>query len=140
MPKKFKAITAFIANLPDDQNMDCAEARIAIPVMIVNGTADPVNPYEGGMMPSTNFVMGTVRSTDQTFHYWSSLAGYKGEPVKQNLPDTDPSDGKQIERYTFKASGKPEIVLLKVLGGKHDDPNDINVYVEAWEFFKRQIK
>lgn len=140
MPGKFRAVTALIANLPTVDNMDCAEANVAVPIMIVNGTADPVNPYEGGMMQSTNFIMGKVRSTDQSFQYWSGLAGYKGEPVKESLPDTDPSDGKTIERYTYKQPGKPEVVLLKVIGGKHDYPNDIDVHVEAWTFFKRQIQ
>lgn len=140
MPEKIRAITALIANLPDNQNMDCQEAKIAIPVMIVNGTADPVNPYEGGMMQSSTFIMGTVRSTDQTFQYWASLAGYTGKPLQKGLPDTDPADGKVIERYTYCDKGKPEVVLLKVVGGKHDEPNDIDVYLESWEFFKRQIK
>jgi polyhydroxybutyrate depolymerase len=140
MPGKFRAITALIANLPDDNNMDCAESKVSIPVMIVNGTADATNPYEGGMMQSGNFIMGTVRSTDQTFQYWATLAGYTGKPVKENIPDNDPSDGKTIERYTYKQKGKPEIVLLKVVGGKHDYPNDIDVHLEGWEFFKRQLK
>ncbi len=139
MPGKFRAVTAIIANLPDTDNMDCAEAKVAIPIMIVNGTADPLNPYEGGLMQSGNFMMGNVRSTDRTFHYWASLAGYEGDPVKELLPDTDPADGKTIERYTYKKHGKPEVVLLKVIGGKHDYPNDIDVHVEAWEFFKRQL-
>ena len=140
MPRQFRAITALIANLPDDNNMDCAESKVAIPVMIVNGTADPTNPYNGGMMQSANFIMGTVRSTDLTFQYWATLAGYSGEAVKENIPDNDPADGKVIERYTYKEKGKPEVVLLKVVGGKHDYPNDIDVHVEAWEFFKRQLK
>jgi polyhydroxybutyrate depolymerase len=138
MPGKFKAVTAIIANLPDSDNMDCTEAKVAIPIMIINGTADPLNRYEGGMMQSGNFIMGNVRSTDRTFHYWSSLAGYKGNPKKELVPDNDPADGKTIERYTYKEKGKPEVVLLKVIGGKHDYPNDIDVHVEAWEFFKRQ--
>ena len=138
MPGKFRAVTALIANLPDEPNMDCVESKVPISIMIVNGTADATNPYEGGMMQSGNFIMGTVRSTDNSFHYWSSLAGYKGEPVKETLPDVDPSDGKTIERYTYKTAGKPEVVLLKVIGGKHDYPNDIDVHVEAWAFFKRQ--
>jgi polyhydroxybutyrate depolymerase len=54
------------------------------------------------------------------------------------LPDTDPADGKTLERYTFKKKGKPEVVLLKVIGGKHDYPSDIDVHEEAWKFFKRQ--
>ena len=55
------------------------------------------------------------------------------------LDDTDPSDGKNIERYTYKEKGHPEVTLLKVINGKHDYPNDIDVHVEAWNFFKRQL-
>jgi polyhydroxybutyrate depolymerase len=139
IPKKFRAVTAIIANLPDSDNMDCVDSRVAIPIMIVNGTADPLNKYEGGMMQSGSFIMGNVKSTDKSFHYWSDLAGYRGDPVKSSIPDNDPSDGKTIERYTYKEKGKPEVVLLKVIGGKHDYPNDIDVHVEAWEFFKRQL-
>jgi polyhydroxybutyrate depolymerase len=139
MPDKFRAVTAIIANLPDDPNMDCAGRDVPIAVMIVNSTTDPVNPYNGGEVHTGNFKAGTVRSTDETFHYWAHLAGYKGEPEKKLLPDTDPADGKTIERYTYRAKNKPEVVLLKVIGGKHDYPNDIDVHVEAWEFFKRQL-
>ncbi|MEX1238870.1 MAG: poly(3-hydroxybutyrate) depolymerase [Cyclobacteriaceae bacterium] len=138
-PGKFRAITAIIANLPDDQNMDCAGVNAPLPVMIINGTADLVNPYNGGLMQTGSFKAGTVRSTEESFQYWAGLAGYRGDPLKQILPDNDPGDGKVIERYTYKKKNKPEVVLLKVMGGKHDYPNDIDVHEEAWEFFKRQI-
>ena len=81
--------------------------------------------------------MGFVRSTDRTFDYWAKLAGYKGEPTLEKLPDNDPNDNKIIEKYTFKEKKKPEVTLLKVIGGKHDYPNDIDVYLEAWAFFMR---
>lgn len=140
MPEKFRAITALIANLPDTNNIDCAEKRMAMPVMIVNGTADKVNPYEGGEVITNNISLGFVRSTDRTFAYWSSLAGYKGAAKKEDLPDTDPKDGKTVEKYTFKKKRKPEVTLLKVINGKHDYPNDIDVHLEAWAFFKRAMK
>ncbi|HEX8356257.1 MAG TPA: PHB depolymerase family esterase [Segetibacter sp.] len=138
MPEKIKAITAVIANLPDTNNLDCIEMKRAMPVMIINGTEDPLNLYNGGMMVLGNVTLGNVRSTDRTLAYWANLAGYSGIPVKENLPDRDPTDGRTIERYTYKMKGKPEVVLLKVIGGKHDYPKDIDVYEEAWEFFKRQ--
>lgn len=140
MPEQFRAITALIANLPDTNNLDCPEKRMAVPVLIVNGTADQTNPYEGGEVKTNGISLGMVRSTDRTFHYWSELAGYARKPKKSRLLDTDPTDGKTIEQYTYKAKGKPEVTLLKVLGGKHDYPNDINVYLEAWAFFKRQLE
>jgi polyhydroxybutyrate depolymerase len=138
MPEKFKAVTAIIANLPDTNNLDCVEVRRPISIMIINGTEDPLNKYDGGMMVSEGVTFGYVRSTDRTFKYWSDMAGYKGAPEKESLPDTDPADGKTIERYTYKQKGKPEVVLLKVIGGKHDYPRDIDVHEAAWDFFKRQ--
>lgn len=139
MPARFKAITAIIASLPDTSNMDCIERKLPMPVMIINGTSDPVNPYNGGEVKISGTVFGKVRSTEQTFRYWSSLDGYKGKPKKEILPDTDPTDGKTIEKFSYKKKGKPEVVLLKVINGKHDYPNDIDVYLESWNFFKRQI-
>ena len=141
MPEKFRAVTALIANLPDTNNLDCPERRVPLPIMIVNGTDDKINPYQGGeVVIGNNISLGLVRSTDRTFQYWSNLAGYKKPPKKQLLPDTDPNDGKTIERYTYKKRKKPEVTLLKVIGGKHDYPNDIDVYLETWAFFKRQMK
>lgn len=139
MPEKFMAITAIVANLPDSDNMDCIPSKLPVSVMIINGTEDPLNKYNGGEMKIPGAYLGRVRSTEQTFKYWADLAGYKTRPVKKKLPDTDPYDGKTIESYTCKAKHKPEIVLLKVIGGKHDYPNDIDVYLETWKFFKRQI-
>ena len=138
-PEKFRAITAIIANIPDSSNLDCIEKKLPMAAMIINGTADQTNPYNGGEMIIGGAAWGRVRSTEQSFNYWASLDGYKGEPEREILPDTDPADGKTIEKFTYKAKGKPEVVLLKVINGKHDYPNDINVYLEAWSFFKRQI-
>lgn len=139
MPAKIRAITAIIANLPDSAWSDCSEAKQPLPVLIINGTLDQTNPYAGGEMFVNNASFGVVRSTENSFLYWAGMAGYKGEPVKKLLPDTDPNDNKTIESYTFKKAGKPEVTLLKVIGGKHDYPNDIDVYLFAWDFFKRQF-
>jgi polyhydroxybutyrate depolymerase len=137
MPEKIKAITAIIANIPVPSNMDCIEKKRPMPVMIINGTNDPTNPYNGGISAKNK---GFVRSAHESFQYWSTLARYKGKPTKQALPDNDPKDGRTIEKYTYKQKGKPEITLLKVIDGGHNFPNDIDVYLESWNFFKRQIE
>jgi polyhydroxybutyrate depolymerase len=136
MPEKIKGITAIVANLPVASNMDCIEKRMPIPVMIINGTNDLTNPYNGGISAKNK---GLVRSSDETFRYWAILGGYKGEPTMEALPDKDPTDGKTIEKYTYKQKGKPEITLLKVINGEHNNPKDIDVYLESWSFFKRHI-
>ena len=134
MPEKFKAITAIVANLPEANNMDCIEKKAPIAVMIINGTNDLTNPYNGGISAKNK---GLVVSTEDTFHYWATINGYKGTPSMEKLPDLEP-DGKTIEKYTFKQKGKPEVVLLKVINGEHNNPKDIDVFLESWNFFKRQ--
>jgi polyhydroxybutyrate depolymerase len=141
MPNAFRAITAIIANLPDSTNMDCKPSGKAIAMMIVNGTLDPINPYQGGpVILGKNMNMGAVLSTDRTLDYWAGLARYQGKPNRETVPDADPADGKTIERYTYRQIGKPEIVLLKVIGGKHDYPGDLDVHQEALTFFMRQVQ
>lgn len=141
MPGTFRAITAIIANLPDSTNLDCVPSGRALPVMIVNGTEDPINPYEGGaVVLGGNMNMGRVRSTGQTLAYWAGLAHHTGQPTLEKLPDTNPGDGRTVERYTYHAAGKPDVVLLKVIGGKHDYPGDIDVHLEALRFFGQQIR
>lgn len=140
-PENFRAYTAIIANLPDTDNIDCAGKNVAVSMMIVNGTKDTINPYNGGPVIFTDGTnMGNVRSTDRTFDYWVKLAGYQGEPKIEKLPDTDPADSKTLEKYTYSKKGKPTVVLLKVIGGFHEYPNDIDVHVQAWEFFKSKMK
>ena len=138
-PECFTAISVLIANLPDTNNFDCIESGKAVPVMIVNGTADATNPYHGGLMSTGNVNLGHVRSTDSTVAYWTRLAGYNILPPAEKLPDTDPADGKTIERFRYNEKGKPDVWLYKVIGGKHDYPNDIDVFLESWDFFKRQL-
>jgi polyhydroxybutyrate depolymerase len=140
MPGDIKAIAAIVANMPDSASSDCAASGKPLPVLIINGTLDNVNPYNGGEMFVNNSSYGVVRSSDNTFAFWSRLAGYKGEAEKILLPDNDPGDNKTIESYTYKAKDKPQVSLLKVIGGKHDYPGDIDVYVYAWDFFKVQNK
>ncbi|CCG99645.1 Poly(3-hydroxybutyrate) depolymerase-like protein [Fibrella aestuarina BUZ 2] len=141
MPGTFRAVTAIIANLPGDDNLDCVPSGKPVAIMIINGTDDPVNPYKGGpVILGQNMNMGVVRSTEQTLAYWANLARYQGQPTHDNVPDRDPADGKTIERFTYRAKGKPDVVLLKVNGGKHDYPNDIDVHLEALTFFQQQRK
>jgi polyhydroxybutyrate depolymerase len=82
---------------------------------------------------------GHVLSTENTFTYWASLAGYKGKPKVEQLPDPNPNNKQTITKYTFKQGKKPEVVLLKVIGGEHAFPEDVNGFTESWQFFKRQI-
>jgi polyhydroxybutyrate depolymerase len=139
LPTKFKAISAIVANMPTDDNLDCGEAKIPIAAQIINGTADETNPYNGGEVKTSGVTLGKVRSTEQSFQYWASLDGHKGKPVKTILPDADTSNDITVESYSYRNKNKPEVTLLKVVNGKHQFLTDIDMFEESWKFFKRQI-
>ncbi len=136
MPEKFKAISVVVANMRD--TMYCPESKKPIAVMITNGTKDVMNPYNGGPLVTS---AGTtfIRSSDQSFKYWAALAGYKGQPSVEDLPLAD-STGQRITRYTFKGRNKPEIALLQVHDMGHDNPKAVEIFLESWAFFKREIE
>jgi len=140
MPAKCKAISAIVANLPDSTNLDCAESRVPVAVMITNGTKDPINPYNGGQMVVNGSSFGGVLSTENTFNYWAHLAGYTGRPLVEHLADTDTTNNQTITQYSYKKEGKPEVTLLQVAGGAHAFPGDVDIFLSSWAFFKRQIK
>lgn len=140
MPEECRAISAIVANLPDTTNLDCTEAKKPVAVLISNGTADALNPYGGGKMIMNGASWGEVRSTERSFRYWADVAGYQGQPVTEAVPDPDTTNNQTITRYTFQQAGKPEVTLLQVNGGAHAFPQDIDIFLESWAFFQRELK
>jgi len=75
-PELVKAIAPIAANMPVDSNLDCSKTGVAVPVAILNGRNDPINPYEGGSVEILgNTSRGSVLSTDASINYWLALAG-----------------------------------------------------------------
>lgn len=140
MPEKCTGITAVVASLPDSMSMDCAASKKPVAVLIANGTNDGLNKYNGGDIIINGSSWGVMQPTESSFHYWAALAGYSGAPVTEDLPDSIPSNGQNITRYTYRQKDKPAVVLLKVNGGEHAFPKDIDIFITAAAFFKEELK
>ena len=56
---QFAAVAAISANLPKPGNLACTPSGASMPVMVINGTDDPINPFGGGdvipIMPGSRF-------------------------------------------------------------------------------------
>lgn len=154
-PDLVRGVAAIAANLPTQRNLSCAPSGTAVPVMIVNGTADPINPFAGGEVTLVGPFgsRGTVRSAKATAQYWVQLAGYSAEPFFHRYPDNDPDDGSVADRRVWAAAGRPEVALVTVDGGGHTIPGpglafpyflgsvnrDFPAIEEIWRFFAREI-
>lgn len=99
--------------------------KLPISIMIVNGTKDPLVPFDGGDLRLFGFgrSRGKVLSTDETVELFRRHNGCDRTLKKLKLEDKTPNDGAtvEIEKYTGGKYGT-EVILLKIIGGGHTWP------------------
>jgi polyhydroxybutyrate depolymerase len=152
-PDLLAGIAAVAANLPAPENMDCQASGRPVPVLLLNGTADPINPYEGGEVTIFGHGnRGRVLSSADSAAWIAKLDGAEPEVVAQRLPSSQPADKGWAERSVWKAPSGMEVGLYTIHGGGHTLPQPQahyppqlgNTYtgidgpLEIWRFFARQ--
>ena len=123
----FAAVVSVAASLQERWKDTKPTGKISI--MLINGTADPLVPYNGGTV-SIKFPLlgitlkrGKIISTDQTIEYWLKNNDLKVTPVIVNLKDLDLKDGCHAVRYDWQTKAlRPKVVLIKVVNGGHTWP------------------
>jgi polyhydroxybutyrate depolymerase len=99
--------------------------QLPIPIMIINGTEDPLVPFDGGdvRLFESGRSRGEVLSTAVTIEHFRQHNNCDSTPQLVDLPDTDPDDGTTVtvETYTGCDDGA-EVILVKVIGGGHAWP------------------
>jgi polyhydroxybutyrate depolymerase len=137
-PEAFAGVAAISASVPVKENLDCGEVRKPIPVMVINGTADPINPFGGGMVDLGGAKLGNVLSSEDTAKYWATLLGITDPPQKASLPHK--GGPTTVEAMTFVKDGTPMVVLYSVQNGGHAMPlagEDLDSPVAIWDFFAK---
>ena len=113
---RIAAAAAFIASMTEYQREDCRPGR-AVPLMVVAGTADPTNRYEGGRGPR-----GRLLSVPDTLEFWRDVHGCTGRTVK-GLPHRDGSDPTRVTLIQWTGCRTPGALrLYRVEGGGHHMP------------------
>jgi polyhydroxybutyrate depolymerase len=147
----FAGVAALSASVPAPTNLACTPSGAAMPVMIINGTADPINPFNGGNVMLGGTSLGPVFSSQETGQYWAKLNGITAAPEMKHLPHKNPSDPTSVDETTWSASGKPLVVLYAIHGGGHVVPTrtpqdwgglgretrDLDAPVAIWDFFSK---
>jgi len=125
-PQLVAGIAAVAANIPVETNLDCERTGRPVAAMIMNGTADPVNPYNGGLVEIAGDVSrGEVLSSAATADYWAAAAGYESDGQHEVWPQRMPDDGTSVESTRWSGQGKVSVQLISILGGGHTVPNPV---------------
>ena len=146
-----RAVAAISANFPVDSNSKCLTAGRGVSVMIMNGTADPLNPFDGGLMAlfGTFMSRGDVRSSSASANFFADLNGITSPPETST---TAVADGLSVERSKWSGGDGTEVELVAIHGGGHvipqpyyryprflgptpEEPNGPDV---IWKFFENQ--
>jgi polyhydroxybutyrate depolymerase len=120
-----------------------------VSVFIVQGTADPLMPFDGGAVA---FRRGQIIATDETVRLWRQQDHTRAVPVTGDLPDTDPKDGCRVHWSSWRGGQNNSEVLLYVEeGAGHTWPGgsqylpksaiggvcrDFDATRAIWDFFK----
>jgi polyhydroxybutyrate depolymerase len=122
-PDLVQAAAVIGAGLPVDSDSRCRPAGDAVPVLVMNGTADPFNPYAGGMARGPRGrPLGEVLGALETAERLAARAGHAQAPRRIPVLRSDASTGLPVERLAWVAPGLPEVSLYTVHGGGHTIP------------------
>ncbi|PLW08882.1 hypothetical protein PCANC_23831 [Puccinia coronata f. sp. avenae] len=118
------------ANLPTEDNSDCATLHDdAVPICIVNGTADPVNPWCGGEVTLSHAPVpggsvgsrGSHQSAVETADYFAGRFLDLG--VELELEEIEDMDEVQdVRQFRNPRNGKVYVKLLAMIGEGHYVP------------------
>jgi polyhydroxybutyrate depolymerase len=149
MPDEIAGIAAVAASLPTDDNNICEIRPKPLPVMIINGTGDPINPFVGGEVTLYGLgSRGTVISAQDSARFFVKRIGIAGEPESVELPRLEARDPTSVERLSW-GGASPRVVLFRIHEGGHVIPqpyyraprmmgrtsHSINGPEEIWKFF-----
>ena len=150
-PSRFRAVAAVAANAPTPENFKCKPAgQGTSSVLIMNGTKDPLNPFEGGEVKLFGLLRrGRVRSSRESGQYFAGLNHLTGPPETKESPGTGED---HVEQVLWRNGSSVEVELLAIHGGGHGlpqpymryprllgpTPKEPNGPVVIWAFFERQ--
>ncbi|MFK8163841.1 MAG: PHB depolymerase family esterase [Lewinella sp.] len=154
IPEKIAAFASIVNSMPG--NSECPVSDVPLSVLFMNGTADPLVPYEGGQIASNR---GLVQSTTASVAYWVARNNTDTQPIVQDFDDRDPDDGSTVKKYHYlNGTNNTEVVLYEVIGGGHTEPSlverygnlylaivgtqngDIEMAEEVWDFFRGKTR
>jgi polyhydroxybutyrate depolymerase len=117
----FAAGASVSMNLTDEAAVTCHPSR-PLPMLLMNGTADPLVPYEGGR-GSSYYAADGFWSTDETLAFWRKLNGCETDNADAtDLPDRAPADQSTVTRISSRCPEGHDVVLYRINQGGHRMP------------------
>jgi polyhydroxybutyrate depolymerase len=117
---RIRAIAPVVASMAI--TLDC-DPTDPVSILIINGTEDPLVPYDGGEIRALRRGLGTVRPTSEVLQFWAGYNHCEVEAKRSQEPDRSPEDGTRIWRLEYDGcSSDTHVILYEIEGGGHTWP------------------
>jgi len=150
LSSQFAAVASVAATMNEALAASCKPSQ-PVSILFMNGTDDPIVPYQGGQVHIGRTERGAVVSTQASVEKWVTADGCTGLPVQDTLPDRDPFDHTRVYRTRYSGCRQGTVVeLYTIAGGGHTWPGgpqylpvrmvgrasrDMNASEIIWRFF-----
>lgn len=125
-PNKFKAFAPVSGGLASE--LTCNPSTTA-PLVIFQGVADPILPYNGGTVSPNR---GNVLATESVALSFATKNNCNTTPIKTNLPDVDTTDGTTVTKWVYSGCRNgANVELYQIHGGGHTWPGGIQYDLES---------
>ena len=154
LSNKIAAVAPVVAAMPA---IRCSDPVHPISVLFMNGTDDPLLPYNGGEVAPGIGGRGTVLSAQESVDFWVAFNQTDSSPVTIDFPDINTKDSSTVKSITYSNGIEgTQVILYEVSGGGHVEPSiqeqyasflepllgkqnhDIEMAKEIWNFFKNK--
>lgn len=127
--KKLTGIIPIIGGITEEQAAQFAP-KAPLSVMIIQGDADPIVPFQGGPITVLGKKRGNVLPTEETVKKWVETDGCQ-KRSEDKLPDSDPTDGCRVT-CTIYGGGHhgTQVWYYRVSGGGHTVPGGLQYLPE----------
>ena len=127
----FRGGAILTASLSKDYLPQCKPEK-PVAIMVMNGTDDPLVPYNGGQVKVFRKTRGEIVSTDEYIAFWKDKNDCEVNQDKVDLPDiADDGTTVSVSKYSdCKEEGA--LVLYTVDGGGHTWPGGKQYLGERW--------
>jgi polyhydroxybutyrate depolymerase len=124
-PEPFAGAATVVANMPANVGARC-HLKKSVPILMFNGTADPIVPYKGGEVGRIGRY-GRVWSAERSASFLAHGNGC-GEPVQHQVPNGKREEGIKVVRLDWSScrSGSP-VALYRIEGGGHQLFGETNI-------------
>ena len=128
MSDRIAAVAPVTANL--QKELDHKKPSRPIPILFMNGTDDPLVPYDGGFVDVFGKKRGEILSTYDSAVAFGTWNGCTEEREAVTLPDWAKRDGTRVHVHSGKGCEAP-VVVYRIEGGGHTWPGGVQYLPKA---------